>query len=111
MGVLVSSKTHDFISRYYNETICSELTNGCKMTWNYFAIGHGKGEVDGVGVSLKHDVKNEQLKPNGMKIQNAHEATIFLKVESNKFHASYLVARKVVNKYVWEVKEVDIDKA
>jgi hypothetical protein len=46
-----------------------------------------------------------------MKIQNAHEATIFLKVESNKFHASYLVARKVVNKYFWEVKEVDIDKA
>jgi len=81
------------------------------MTWNYFAIGHGKGEVDGVGVLLKQDVKKEQLKPNGMKIQNAHEATIFLKVESNKFHASYLVARKVVNKYFWEVKEVDIHKA
>jgi hypothetical protein len=46
-----------------------------------------------------------------MKIQNAHEATTFLRVESNKFHAFHLVARKVVNKYFLEIKEVEIDKA
>jgi len=46
-----------------------------------------------------------------MKIQNVHEVVIFLKAESNKFHASHLVARKVVNKYFWEVKESDIDRA
>jgi hypothetical protein len=60
---------------------------------------------------MKHDLKKEQLKPNGMKIQNAHEVATFLRVESNKFHASHLVVRKVVNKYFWGVKEVDIDKA
>jgi hypothetical protein len=46
-----------------------------------------------------------------MKIQNAHEVVIFLGAKSNKFHAFHLAARKVVNKYIWEVKEGDIDKA
>jgi hypothetical protein len=52
----------------------------------------------------------EQLKPNEMKIQNAHGAIIFFRAESNKFHAFHLTARYVVNKYFWEVKEGDIDK-
>jgi hypothetical protein len=80
-----------------------------QRTWGH--INNKGGRVDGVGVLLKQDLKKEQLKPNGMKIQNAHEATTFLRVESNKFHASHLVARKVVNKHFWEIKEVDIDKA
>jgi hypothetical protein len=33
------------------------------MVWNYFAIEHGKGEVDGIGVSLKHEVGKEQSSP------------------------------------------------
>ncbi len=105
-----SARSWFFISRYHNETICSELTSGCEMTWNYFATGHNKGEVDGIRALLKQDLKKEQLKPNGMKIQNAHDTATFLKVESNKFHAFHLVARKVVNKYFWEVKKVGIDK-
>jgi hypothetical protein len=46
-----------------------------------------------------------------MKFQNVHEAVTFLRAESNKFHASHLIARKVVNKYFWEVEEGDIDRA
>jgi hypothetical protein len=46
-----------------------------------------------------------------MKIQNAHEVVIFWGAKSNKFHAFHLAAMKVVNKYIWEVKEGDIDKA
>jgi hypothetical protein len=33
------------------------------MPWNYFGLGHGKGEVD--GALLKWEVCNEQLKPLG----------------------------------------------
>jgi len=33
------------------------------MQWNYFAIGHGKGEVDGVGALLKRKLHKEQIKP------------------------------------------------
>jgi hypothetical protein len=47
-----------------------------------------------------------------MKIQNVHEAIIFLKAESHKFHASHLATWcGVVNKSFWEVKEGDINRA
>jgi hypothetical protein len=38
------------------------------VLWNYFASGHGKGEVDGTGALLKRELHKEQLKPHGMKI-------------------------------------------
>jgi hypothetical protein len=50
------------------------------MTWNYFAISHGKGEVDGARTLLKWKLQEEQLKPNGMKIQNTHETISYLRV-------------------------------
>ncbi len=31
------------------------------MNWNYFANGHGKGEVDGVGALLKREIWKEQI--------------------------------------------------
>jgi hypothetical protein len=43
---LKSSKPWYFDSRYLN------MTGGCKMMWNYFKNGHGKGPHDGVGESL-----------------------------------------------------------
>jgi hypothetical protein len=33
------------------------------MCWNYFAFGHGKEEVDGVGAFMKHKIHMEQIKP------------------------------------------------
>jgi hypothetical protein len=36
-----------------------ELEGGMSMTWNYFASGHGKGEVDGCGALLKRKIRKE----------------------------------------------------
>ncbi len=41
------------------------------MIWNFFATGHGKGEVDGYGALLKREGK--EIKPLGQKLQNARE--------------------------------------
>jgi hypothetical protein len=43
--------------------ISEQLPLGCQIVWNYFAMGHGKGEVDGAGVLLKRELRKEQLKP------------------------------------------------
>jgi len=43
----------------------NELPKGCQMFWNYFASGHGKGEVDGADALLKRELFKEQLKSNG----------------------------------------------
>jgi uncharacterized protein (DUF2236 family) len=80
------------------------------MTWNYFATDHGKGKVDGVGAILERKLKKEQIKPNGMKIQNAHEVVTSLREKANKYHASHPGTKKMVHKYTWEV-EGDIDGA
>jgi hypothetical protein len=48
------------------------------MTWNYFATSHGKGEANGARALLKRKLWKEQLKPNGMNLQNAHEAISYL---------------------------------
>jgi hypothetical protein len=29
------------------------------MIWNYFSIGHGKGEVDGANALLKREIRKE----------------------------------------------------
>jgi hypothetical protein len=34
-------------------------------------MGHGKGEVDGIGLFFKRELRKEQLKPQGLNIQNA----------------------------------------
>jgi hypothetical protein len=31
------------------------------MIWNFFAIGHGKGEVDGCRALLKRELRKEKL--------------------------------------------------
>jgi hypothetical protein len=56
------------IARYHNYTVCDELLIGCQMTWNYFAPGHGKGEVDGAGALLKRELSKEQIKPDARRI-------------------------------------------
>lgn len=43
------------------------------MEWNYWGSSHGKGPQDGVGACLKQVLQKEQLKPNGILIQNAKD--------------------------------------
>jgi hypothetical protein len=79
VGQFKSARSWFFISRYHNSTIIQSSQLDAKMTWNYFASGHGKGEVDGSGGLLKRKLWKEQLKPNGMKFQNAHEVVSYLR--------------------------------
>jgi hypothetical protein len=81
------------------------------MKSNFFAIGHGKGEVHGVGALFKHEVTKEQLKPKGQKIQSVAEFVAFLKVESNNYHVTHLRAKQHMNKYFREVKVSDVDRS
>jgi hypothetical protein len=58
-GQFKSSRAWYFISRYPQITMYQELEGGMSMTWNYFASGHGKGEVDGCGALLKRKIRKE----------------------------------------------------
>jgi hypothetical protein len=49
------------------------LPFGCDMIWNFFATRHRNGEVDGFRVLLKRELKKEQIKPHGQKLQNASD--------------------------------------
>jgi hypothetical protein len=49
------------------------------MCWNYFAFGHGKGEVDSEGVLLKREICKEQIKPQAQWLQNAHDVHFYQK--------------------------------
>ncbi len=51
-------KSLDFISQCPS-LIFHDLPIGCEMAWNFFAIGHGKWEVDGVEKLLKREVWKE----------------------------------------------------
>jgi len=42
-----SSRAWIFVGQYPSLTSYVALPSGCQMTWNFFASGHGKGEVDG----------------------------------------------------------------
>jgi hypothetical protein len=59
------------------------------LCWNFFAIGPGKGEVDETGALLKQEVRKEQLKPDGLKLQNCSEIIKFLQEGTNKFHDAH----------------------
>lgn len=108
-GQFKSARAWYFISRYPSLTVTDGvLPEGCQMLWNYFASGHGKGEVDGAGALCKREVRKEQLKPNGRCIQNAEQMVRFLKEESSKHHHGPPSSRKCTNKYFWEIKEGSI---
>jgi hypothetical protein len=54
------------------------------MYWNYFASGHGKGKIDGVGALLKCEIHKEQIKPHVCKLQNVKDVVTFCK-KKNKY--------------------------
>jgi len=63
--------------RYPRLPICKEKPKGVNMSWNYFANGHGKEEVDNVSALLKYEIHKEQIKPQAHKLQNAHDVVNF----------------------------------
>jgi len=79
-----SSKTWYFLSQYPNLTTSESCSFRCQMIWNFFAIKHKKGEVGGFEALLKREIRKEQIKPLGQKLQNAKEVAQFLKAKSNK---------------------------
>jgi hypothetical protein len=47
------------ISRYPSLTRSNEMPLGCRMQWNYFGTGHGKGRWDVAGAIIKQALRNE----------------------------------------------------
>jgi hypothetical protein len=72
-GQFKSSRSWCFLSRYPSLTTPESCPYGCQMIWNFFMIRHRKGEMDGFGTLLKREIKKEQIKPLGQKLQNARE--------------------------------------
>lgn len=105
-----STKAWYFVSQYPNLTITPHLLGGCQMEWNFFAIGHGKREVDGVGALLKCEIRKEQIKHARQKIQNDVEVVAYIKVESNNYHV-FSKVRHHINEYFHEVKVGDVDRS
>jgi hypothetical protein len=73
-------------------TINEQLPSRYQLVWNYFSMGHGKSKVNGISVLLKKELRKEQAKFQGLKIQNAKEMISFLQSEFSKFHAAHLNA-------------------
>ena len=59
--------------------------------------------MDGAGALLKQEIRNEQLKPGGLKLQNAAEIVQFLKDQSERVHAGPASARRTTHKFFWEI--------
>ncbi len=106
-----SAKAWYFLKRYHKLTVSEQLPFGCQIIWSYFTTEHGKGKVDGASALLKRELHKEQLKPQGLKIQNAKEVVTFLQLESNKFHAAHPNVNRIVNKIFWEVNVGDVDRS
>ncbi len=62
-----------FVAHYPWLTICDQRLEGVQMCSNYFASNHGKGEVDGAGALLKHEIYKEQIKTQAQRLQDVHD--------------------------------------
>jgi hypothetical protein len=80
------------------------------MVWNYFASGHGKGEVDKARALLKREIRKEQIKPNACKLQCAYDVVKYLKEEAMRQHVAYFNVKRTVHKFFWEMKNGDVDR-
>jgi len=58
------------------------------MTWKFYVISRGEGEVNSVGTHLKRErereVRKEKMKPNGRKLQSCNEMVQFLREDKNE---------------------------
>ena len=96
------------MARYPSLTCFAGLPQGCNLTWNFFAFGHGKGKVDSAGELCKHEIRIEQMKPTTQRLQDAKDVVAYLKSQSRRNQAVYPGTHKVVNKHFWLVGAIDI---
>jgi hypothetical protein len=55
-GQFKSTRIWYFVSRHLSLTTSNDFPNGCETVWNFCAMGHRKGEVDGAGALLQKKV-------------------------------------------------------
>jgi hypothetical protein len=87
---------------------CNEFPNGCRMQWNYWGTGHGKGPHDGAGACLKQSLRKEQVKPDAIKLHNAADVVAYLKDSMNMPNAAYPKARRLVNRHFIEIGQNEV---
>jgi hypothetical protein len=59
----------------------------------------------------KQEIHKEQVKPDGLKLQNAHEVVSYLKAQAKKHHASHINTKKTMKKVYWELEIGDINQS
>jgi hypothetical protein len=74
------------------------------MEWNYWGSSHGKGPHDGAKTCLKQTLPKEQLKSNGILLQNAQDVVSFLRSLMSLGHATYENVRLHVDQNFIEIK-------
>jgi hypothetical protein len=79
------------------------------MVWSYFGSGHRKGAHDGVRAILKQEIKKEQLRMDGEKLQNVANVVTFCQRKHNQDHVAYLNARRTVSRFFHSMKREDVD--
>ncbi len=60
------------------------------MCQNFFAYGHGKGEVDSADAFLKQEIHKEKIKAHAMRLQNAHDVVTFCRQQIGVVQFYYL---------------------
>lgn len=81
------------------------------MTWNFFEIGHGKGEWDGAGAVVKRALRTEQLHNPSRKLQDAKDVVEFLQESMSGLVQSSLQSKRTVSyRHFYNIKPDDVDR-
>jgi hypothetical protein len=82
-----SSRTWFFVGQYPSLTSCVALLPSCQMTWNFFAFSQGgSGRCKSI---MQMGNPQKKVKPNELKLQNAHGVMLYLKAKVDKHHVSH----------------------
>lgn len=95
-------KNHWTLSSIMNLTHFSEVA----VEWNFFAPGHGKGAVDGIGGTAKRLVYRKVLS-GALQVQNAREFDICMSQNCEGIHSTLIEVENIKDfedlmKSIWE---------
>lgn len=87
------------------------LTDRIRLTGSYFGTGHGKGEHDGAGTSVKSELCNEQpKKQDGAKLTCAQYVVAWLSSKISAGAVSTFASRQSrVHKEFWLIGQNDVN--